>query len=547
MMMHRREIDEYIRERAIPVGAPTVTDDSGQTFGMDSCTTSANGASCNVFSIGNQPLSPNIAAWYASQGFIGYQMCAIIAQNWLVNKACEKRGKDAVSKWFTMSINDGTDADKEIISFIEKKNKCMGLKKNLRQAHKFNNVFGIRHVLFVVDSSDPLYYEKPFNPDGIKAGTYKGMQQIDPYWIAPNLTGDAVSDPTNMDFYEPEHWVVSGKKIHKSHFIILRGAEVSDFLKPSYLYGGIPLTQRIYERVYAAERTANEAPQLAMTKRLNVYKVKDMKAAIANPQLLNEANQFLSQQRDNYGVLYASKDEDIQQLETSLTDLDATIMTQYQLVASESNTPATELLGTSPKGFNATGEHEIESYHEELSNVQENEYDHIVERHIQCLMKSEVIPKFKTDAEITITWNPLSTETRKERAEINETNANTYSTLVNATGAISPDEVRDALIADEHSGFSGLTAIDDDNIDEPLESEFPDEPDDSEATDSAMAMDFIRKSEGKYYVYSEAGKRLSEGYKNKQDAIKRLQEIEYFKHADDESDSSDTPANESDS
>ncbi len=35
-----------------------------------------------------------------------------------------------------------------------------------------------------------------------------------------------------------------------------------------YNYFGVSVPERIYERVYASERTANEAPQLAMTKRL---------------------------------------------------------------------------------------------------------------------------------------------------------------------------------------------------------------------------------------------------------------------------------------
>jgi len=38
-----------------------------------------------------------------------------------------------------------------------------------------------------------------------------------------------------------------------------------------YMYGGIPVSQRIMERVYAAERTANEGPLLAMSKRTNVW------------------------------------------------------------------------------------------------------------------------------------------------------------------------------------------------------------------------------------------------------------------------------------
>ena len=268
MEMQKKALHDYIQNHAIPVPLPTIKAEDGKLYGvgmdgMPVTANSANGIPQSIFSIGNQLINPNIFAWYTSQGFIGYQACSILQQNWLVNKACEQRGKDAVSKWFSMSVNDGEDVDKEILAYITKRNLNMKLKLNLTRAHKFNNVFGVRHVLFVVESDDKDYYQNPFNPDSIKEGSYKGISQIDPYWIAQNLTGEGVSDPTSIDFYEPEHWVVAGKKIHRSHFTILRGAEVSDFLKPSYLYGGLSLVQRIYERVYAAERTANEAPQLA--------------------------------------------------------------------------------------------------------------------------------------------------------------------------------------------------------------------------------------------------------------------------------------------
>jgi hypothetical protein len=40
----------------------------------------------------------------------------------------------------------------------------------------------------------------------------------------------------------------------------------------------------------------------------------------------------------------------------------------------------------------------------------------------------------------------------------------------------------------------------------------------------------IRKIENKYYVFSEKGRKLSKGYSTKDDAIKRLKEIEYWKN-----------------
>ena len=125
-------------------------------------------------------------------------------------------------------------------------------------------VFGVRIALFVIESEDPDYYVKPFNADGVTPGSYKGISQIDPYWCTPELSQRAASDPTALDFYEPTYWIINGRRVHKSHLVIMRGPDVGDILKPSYLYGGLSVPQLIYERVYAAERTANEAPQLCL-------------------------------------------------------------------------------------------------------------------------------------------------------------------------------------------------------------------------------------------------------------------------------------------
>ena len=435
---------------------PPSVEVNGEKFGMDSL--DSVGDQAKLVPIANQILNEGSLAFFAAQTFIGYQVAALLAQNWLVDKACTVKVQDAIKNWFTISVNDGEKADEELIAYINKMDKKFKLKHNLLQAGKFNNVFGIRHVLFEVDSSDPDYYEKPFNPDGITKGSYKGMTQIDPYWTTPYLGQRDVSDPASQHFYEPTHWYVGGRgRIHRSHFVILRGPEVADYLKPGYYYGGLSLAQRIYERVYAAERTANEAPLIAMSKRLNVRKV-DLEKVAADPEAFEEAMEMLTQYRDNSGVHVIDTAEEHQQFDTALSDFDSVIMTQYQLVAAISNTPATKLINTSPKGFSSTGEFEIETYHEELESIQEMQLDDIVERHHICVMKSLVIPKFGKDIEIDIVWNSLKVESRKEKADINYVKAQTAEIYKNA-GAIDQNEIRSSLITDKDSGWDGIESI----------------------------------------------------------------------------------------
>jgi len=161
--------------------------------------------------------------------------CAMISQHWLVSKACTIPARDAIRKGWEITINDGTEVDPKVLDSIRLHDKKFHLKENLVEFVKFGRVFGIRIAMFKVESTDPDYYTKPYNADGVTKGSYKGISQIDPYWISPELSGTAAGDPSAMDFYEPTYWNISGKRIHKSHLIIMRGDSVTDILKPTVI------------------------------------------------------------------------------------------------------------------------------------------------------------------------------------------------------------------------------------------------------------------------------------------------------------------------
>jgi len=399
----------------------------------------------------NAVYSELIMDWYTAQSFIGHQLCGIIAQHWLVNKACSMPAYDSVRKGWSVIKDDGEDLDEKYLIDIKKAEKKFELKKSMREFVRKGRVFGIRIALFKVESTDPLYYEKPFNIDGVKKNSFKGIVQVDPYWCAPMLDQDSASRPDSLHFYEPTFWMINGKRHHRSHLVIYRHAQPVDILKPVYLYGGVPLAQMIYERVYAAERTANEAPQLVQTKRTNVW-LTDLEAAMADEgKTINLLNQW-AQYRDNYGVKLGDKEGDqFEQHDTTLADLDNVIMTQYQLVAAIANVPSTKLLGTQPKGFNSTGDYEEASYHEMLESLQENDLTPLAERFYQIMFKSE----FGLSMEVSINWLPLDSPTAKELADTNYVKAQTGQQLI-MSGAISPEEERRRIATDKQSGYNEM-------------------------------------------------------------------------------------------
>ncbi|MGJ0509104.1 MAG: phage portal protein [Methylocystis sp.] len=406
------------------------------------------------FSMANLTITDNQFAFFGSQGFIGYQTMAILAQNWLIARCLSIPARDAIRNGYEIAVVDGTELTPEILEYMQRMDKAMNLTKNLHDAIYYKRMYGIRIVKFDVDSPDPEYYEKPFNIDGVRPGAYRGITQIDPYWITPELNGDAASNPDSRHFYEPTWWRVNGQRIHRTHLVILRGPEVADILKPTYLYGGLSVTQQIFERVYAAERTANEAPMLAQTKRETVIHV-DVEKAVANQAAFEEKMAVWANFRSNYGIKVAGKEETIEQFETSLADLDATIMTQYQLVAAAAGVPVTKLMGTVPKGFNSTGEYDEASYHEELESAQTHDLTRIVERHYMLMNRSYVLPKFGKKFDASPSWKPLDALTAKELAEVNKIKAETGVALMQA-GAIDSVDERTRITNDPDSGYTGL-------------------------------------------------------------------------------------------
>jgi phage-related protein (TIGR01555 family) len=395
--------------------------------------------------------------WYGLQSFIGYQLCAILAQHWLVAKACAMPGRDAVRNGYELSVDDGSDIDVKIIAAIKKADKKFKIKKQLQDFANFGRVFGIRHALFKVDSPDPEYYAKPFNIDGVLPGSYRGIKQIDPYWITPELTSQNLVNPGSEGFYEPEYWRVNGMGlIHKSHLCIFRTGEVADILKPSYFYGGVSIPQRIYERIYAAERSANEAPMLLLTKRLTIMYA-DLSAAIADPQKFAERMQWWTENRDNWGVKICGEEEKIDQKDTALTEVDNVIMTQYQIVAAISEVPGTKMMGTQPKGFNSTGDYEESSYHEMLESMEENDLTPLLDKHYELVVQSVVKQKFPDQAafEISVNWNELDAMTAAEQAEVNATKATTGLALIQG-GVIDSQIEHTRIVNDKNSGYSGM-------------------------------------------------------------------------------------------
>jgi uncharacterized protein len=397
----------------------------------------------------NDGLPQEVGMWYASQGYIGPLQASWIARHWLVDKAINMPARDSLRQGWELETEDQALA--ELMESADKKYKVGGrLHEFVAAARRTGGAVAVM-LTCPTNEVESEYYEAPLNLEAVTE--YHGIAIIDAVDANPMPDQSDLNDPASTNYMCPSYFQIGTKRYHKSHCITLVPFPVSDTLKPSYKYFGQSLPERIYERVYAAERTANEAPLLAMTKRLRLLGV-DIESVVKDGQAMEilEANvRGLQQIADNFGVFVydTANGGGMSQLDTALGDFDALVMTQYQLVAAIAEVPSTKLLGTQPKGFAATGESEAEDYRQALESIQTHDLQPLLERHYQITAQVNGVEA------PGVVWMPLDSPTAREFAEIDQMVGGTIAQLV-AQGVITQDQSARILSGLQDSIFSGL-------------------------------------------------------------------------------------------
>lgn len=457
-----KELKELMRQQ-FPRTIETLAEWNGKKTGKPGAFAMDAGLSDSL-AVRDKIEADSVILWRMREHFIGWASCALLMQNWLINRACTVPAEDAIAPGWKLAFSEDSDGDgkedsekvqaanaaklKEIEASADK----MNIAEVCKKANINKKVFGYSLVFPVFNQEIDM--SEPFSIDRVPEGSYVGMKIVEPMWITPQFDEEAI-DPTALNFYEPTWYMIAGRRkqrIHRSWCIKLINAPVMDVSKPTYFYGGLPLTQQIFERVYAAEKVANEAPMLAMTKRTMVLKT-NIENMIANPQMYEERMRAFSEDRNNYAVALVGENSDPMQFDVSLSDFSELISTQFQLVAAEAQMPVTKLLKVQIKGFDSSGEYEKDDYTQSLIAIQNNDFKPIIDLHNQLFTKST----YGESVEVSVQFNEIDTPTAKESAEIRLINAQRDAVLT-GSGIVSADEAREHLRRDENGGYTELPA-----------------------------------------------------------------------------------------
>lgn len=371
-------------------------------------------------------VDPHIIEHFAQDYcFQGWQFNAYLATTPYISKACTMPGDDALATGFSF-VPHGTKDKKliETLEYITNDDQEFDLEGSLKKFEYNKRVFGFA---IAIPCFAEGFYDAINNPNGIdmsvplvdygilKGKTFLGWSVIDPYWLTPEFDSDAESNPAHKNYFKPTWWTINGAKrctVHKSWCIYAKQVMVADIVAPTYLWGGPSIPQMCYRRLFAADKCANEAEMVAMSKRLVAVTGCNTRKMAAKPDYGRKVMESFELNRDNWGMIALGAGQDIKQLDTYITEFNQLITTQYQLFCGIVEIPAPKMMMSPLTGFANSGQYEWKIYAANVKKVQ-----HIMEIMLKATYRifSATIGK---DLTFDVKFNEIDIPTLKEQAEI---------------------------------------------------------------------------------------------------------------------------------
>lgn len=388
--------------------------------------------------------------------FLGFPALATLAQGVEYYNLGQVMADEMVRNWITIE-SENTDSD--LPELMEKALAKYDIKRLFHEAVKQDSFFGVAHVYVDVGDSqiqNPLLLD----PRSIPKGAKLSFRLVDPTWVYPALYN--AQDPLGDNFYKPTQWYVMGQTVHESRFIDIVSRPVPDILKPSYNFAGLSLTQLMVPYVDAWRDVKSDVVKIIKTLRMRVLKT-DFEQRQQDAGGFDTRMNKMIRDQDNFGILAVdSEGEELEHIQTSLSDL-SNLLSSYE---SQLCTPARitnlKYLGSAPAGLNASGDSEIETWHETISGMQEHTYRHFLEEVMKII---QLVEFGEIDDDLSFRFNPLNELGDKEQAEIDKIKVDSLVALA------------DAQVIDTQTAADAASKIDGLNIDEAVAPEYEPEGD----------------------------------------------------------------------
>lgn len=390
------------------------------------------------------------AQYISNLGLTDQQLVAFFRSSWLARKIVTIPAFDSFRKWRNWQ------AEGDEITLLEAEEKRLQLRQKIYEARWKARLFGWCAIYISDGTADTTL---PLDPAKI------GKQGIEflnvmPKWHFTNDNLTVERDPRSPNYGEPTFYKTAQLStaaglllpqidIHPSRLVIFRGDPTPDngeivgvTISPIFMQGESVLQGR-HTAIRDADATAANVASLIYEAKVDVISVPDLMESLRDPayaeRLLGRFSLANTAKGIN-GTLILDAMETYTQKSANLSGLEGLVDKFLQMCAGASDIPVTRLLGVSPGGMNATGEHDLRNYYDFVQALQENEITPALQILDECLIYSAFGNRPK---EVHYIWASLWQISDKERTEIGKVGSEIIKNL-HDTGLYPPEALANA-------------------------------------------------------------------------------------------------------
>lgn len=406
------------------------------------------------------------SGWFDGPTFMGYPALSLLAVLPEYRRMAEVLATECTREWIRITAADSDNQAKlDKVTKLDTELKRIDVRGAFRRLIELDAFFGRAHLFVDVgtDPDDRPELEKSIgngrNPTSLakfkgKTGFLRGVKPIEPVWCYPAYYN--ATNPLKDNWYAPQIWYCQAQSVHVSRLLRFVGREVPDLLKPSYMFGGVSLSQLMKPYVDRWITTVQAVTDIIVS--FSTTGIRTNMSNVLKPGQPNifERVEMFTNLRSNLGTMILDKDtEEFFQFNVPLSELEALMSKMQEFLCSMSGEPVVKLLGIQPAGLNASSQGEITSWLDWCEAFREK----FCAEHLTTIVDFVQLSLFgEVDPDIQWGWINLRSLDPKEETERRKVQAEMDATYIEA-GVFDPLEIRQGLMADAESPYFGLEEV----------------------------------------------------------------------------------------
>lgn len=381
------------------------------------------------------------------------QLEALWQESWIVQKICRKKAQDMTRRWREITSNDLDGTQLEKIDRLERKLK---LKETLEQALIWASLYGGVAILVLTEKSTITPLES--------SQTIERLVLLRKDMVAGfgSLNNNIFDD----NYGKFDQYKVNGSlDVHHSRLIIINGTPRPPKRFADSEIWGLSDLEAVYTVLKRFDLISTNTGDLITESKVDVFKMEGLTDRIAAgmEEQIAKTVEMVQLIKSSTNTLLLDKENEYEQKELGFSGLRDLLVEFRNAVAGAADMPVTILFGQSAAGF-ASGEEDIQNYHESIHALQESRLRPVFDRldPILCQMALGFEP-----ADFWFEFNSLQEMTVEQKI----TALNSFATATNVLierGVLTEQQVANEL---KESGlFNSISTEDIDQIH--VESEF---------------------------------------------------------------------------